>query len=104
MDEHLGYSKHTTQGYNSGISRNGSFPKTITTENADDVLLNIQRDRNGEFEPRIVPKGEAIFERMQEAILGMYSRGMTTYDVHKQIEEIKDWRSGRPMFPTLQNA
>jgi len=88
MDEHLGYSKHTTQGYNSGNSRNGSFPKTITTENVGDVLLNIPRDRNGEFEPRIVPKGETISEKIQEAILGMYSRGMSTSDVRKQIEEI----------------
>jgi transposase-like protein len=88
MDEHLGYPKHTTQGYNSGNSRNGSFPKTITTENVGDVLLNIPRDRNGEFEPRIVPKGETISEKIQEAILGMYSRGMTTSDVRKQIEEI----------------
>jgi putative transposase len=88
MDDHLGYSKHTTAGYNSGNSRNGSFPKTITTENAGDVLLKIPRDRNGEFEPRIVPKGETISEKIQEAILGMYSRGMTTSDVRKQIEEI----------------
>ena len=88
MDEHLGYPKHTTQGYNSGNSRNGSFPKTITTENVGDVLLNIPRDRNGEFEPRIVPKGETISGKIHEAVLCMYSRGMTTSDVRKQIEEI----------------
>jgi transposase-like protein len=88
MDEHLGYSKHKTQGYNSGNSRNGSFPKTITTENVGDVLLNIPRDRNGEFEPRIIPKGETISGKIEDAIIGMYSRGMTTSDVRKQIEEI----------------
>ena len=88
MDEHLGYHKHTTEGYNSGNSRNGSFPKTITTENVGDVLLNIPRDRNGEFEPRIIPKGETISAKIQDAILGMYSRGMTTSDVRKQVEEI----------------
>lgn len=88
LDEHLGYSKHTVKGYNSGNSRNGSFPKTITTENVGDVVLNIPRDRNGEFEPRIIPKGETISTKIQEAILGMYSRGMTTSDVRKQVEEI----------------
>jgi len=88
MDEHLGYHKHTTEGYNSGNSRNGSFPKTITTENVGDVLLDIPRDRNGEFEPRIIPKGETISAKIQDAILGMYSRGMTTSDVRKQVEEI----------------
>lgn len=88
MDEHLGYSKHTTEGYNTGNSRNGTFAKTITTENVGDVLLNIPRDRNGAFEPQAVPKGETISSKIQEAILGMYSRGMTTSDVRKQVEEV----------------
>lgn len=88
MDEHLGYSKHTTEGYNTGNSRNGSFSKTIITENVGDVVLNIPRDRNGQFEPQVVPKGETISSRIQEAILGMYSRGMTTSDVRKQVEEV----------------
>lgn len=88
MDEHLGYSKHNTEGYNTGNSRNGSFSKTITTENVGDVLLNIPRDRNGQFEPQVIPKGETISSGIQEAILGMYSRGMTTSDVRRQVEEI----------------
>jgi len=88
MDEHLGYYKHTIDGYNSGNSRNGSFSKTITTENVGEVVLNIPRDRNGAFEPQIIPKGETISSKIQEAILGMYSRGMTTSDVRKQVESI----------------
>jgi len=88
LDEHLGYSKHSVEGYNSGNSRNGSFPKTITTENVGDVVLNIPRDRLGEFEPQIIPKGETISIKIQDAILGMYSRGMTTSDVRKQVLEI----------------
>jgi transposase-like protein len=88
LDEHLGYSKHEVAGYNSGNSRNGSFPKTITTENVGDVVLNIPRDRLGEFEPQIIPKGETISTKIQDAILGMYSRGMTTSDVRKQVLEI----------------
>ena len=88
LDEHLGYSKHAVAGYNSGNSRNGSFPKTITTENVGDVVLNIPRDRLGEFEPQIIPKGETISTKIQDAILGMYSRGMTISDVRKQVLEI----------------
>jgi transposase-like protein len=88
MDEHLGYHKHTVDGYNSGNSRNGTFPKTITTENVGDVILNIPRDRNGAFEPQVIPKGETISGKIQDAILGMYSRGMTTSDVRKQVEQI----------------
>ncbi len=85
MDEHLGYSKHSVDGYNSGNSRNGTFPKTVTTENVGDVILNIPRDRLGAFEPVILPKGETISSKIQDAILGMYGRGMTTSDVRKQV-------------------
>ncbi|MCC6372194.1 MAG: transposase, partial [Bacteroidia bacterium] len=88
LDEHLGYTKHTKEGYNSGNSRNGTFPKTVTTENVGDVLLNIPRDRNGQFEPQIIPKGQTISSKIEEAILGMYSRGMTTSDVRHQVLEI----------------
>lgn len=85
LDEQLGYSKHAKEGYNTGNSRNGSFSKTITTENVGDIVLNIPRDRNGEFEPRVVPKGQTISSQIEDAILGMYSRGMTTSDVCHQV-------------------
>lgn len=88
LDEHLGYSKHTKEGYNTGNSRNGSFPKTITTENVGEVVLNIPRDRNGVFEPLIIPKGQTISSKIEDAIIGMYSRGMTTSDVRKQVLDI----------------
>jgi len=88
LDEHLGYSKHTKEGYNTGNSRNGFFPKTVTTENIGEVVLNIPRDRNGAFEPLIIPKGQTISGKIEEAIIGMYSRGMTTSDVRKQVSEI----------------
>lgn len=88
LDDHLGYSKHTKEGYNTGNSRNGSYPKTITTENVGEVVLNIPRDRNGAFEPMIIPKGQTISSKIEEAIIGMYGRGMTTSDVRKQVLEI----------------
>ena len=72
LDEHLGYSKHTTDGYNSGNSRNGSFPKTITTENVGEVVVNIPRDRNGEFEPQVIPKGQTISSKIEDAIHGLF--------------------------------
>lgn len=88
LDEHLGYPKHAKEGDNSGNSRNGSFSKTITTESLGDVVLNIPRDRNGDFKPQVIPKGQTISSKIEDAILGMYSRGMTTSDVRKQVLEI----------------
>ena len=88
LEEHLGYPKHTKEGYNTGNSRNGTFPKTVITENVGEVMLNIPRDRNGEFEPQIIPKGRTISSKIEDSIIGMYSRGMTTSDVRKQVQEI----------------
>lgn len=88
LDEHLGYSKHSKDGYHSGNSRNGTFSKTIKTENIGDVVLNIPRDRNGKFEPQIIPKGQTISSKIEDAILGMYSRGMTVSDVRAQVLDI----------------
>jgi transposase-like protein len=88
LDDHLGYVKHAKEGYNSGNSRNGTFSKTVTSENVGDLVLNIPRDRNAEFEPRIIPKGETISGKIEDAIIGMYSRGMTTSDVCAQVQEI----------------
>lgn len=88
LEEHLGYSKHAKEGYNSGNSRNGSFPKTINTENVGEVLLNIPRDRNAEFSPQVIPKGDTISAKIEDAIIGMYSRGMTASDICNQVEDI----------------
>ncbi len=92
MDEHLGYGKHQTSGYNTGNSRNGTFPKNMKTENVGEVLLNIPRDRKGEFEPIIIPKGETMSGKIEDAILGMYSRGMTSSDICNQVQDIYGFR------------
>ncbi len=88
LDAHLGYEKHNKDGYNSGNSRNGSYSKKIKTENLGDVVLNIPRDRNSEFEPQLIPKGQRMSDKLEEAITGMYSRGMTTSDISTQVKEI----------------
>lgn len=87
MTDYLGYSKHSPAGRNSGNSRNGSYPKTITTDNGN-IPLNIPRDRNGEFEPIIVPKHESRLGEFEDIIISMYAKGMTTRDIQKHIEEI----------------
>src|ERR1700761_4368841 len=52
LDGHLGYEKHAPEGRNSGNSRNGSYKKKVKTESLGDMVLNIPRDRNSEFEPQ----------------------------------------------------
>lgn len=88
LDNHLGYEKHSKEGYGSGNSRNGTYLKKVKTENLGDVLLSIPRDRNSEFEPQLIPKGQRMSDKLEEAITGMYSRGMTTSDISAQVKEI----------------
>lgn len=88
LDEYLGYQKYAKEGHHSGNSRNGSFPKTVKTDSLGDMILNIPRDRNSEFSPRLIPKGHRMSDRLEEAIIGMYSRGMTTSDISRQVKEV----------------
>lgn len=88
LDEYLGYEKYSKEGYNSGNSRNGTYPKTVKTESLGDMLLNIPRDRNSEFSPQLIAKGHRMSDQLEEAIIGMYSRGMTTSDIRTQVKEV----------------
>lgn len=88
LETYLGYEKHSKQGYGSGNSRNGFYSKKVKTDNLGDLVLNIPRDRNGEFEPQLIPKGQRMSDKLEEAITGMYSRGMTTSDISQQVKDI----------------
>lgn len=87
MDHHLGYSKHSPAGKNSGNSRNGKSKKTIITEQGE-VPIEIPRDRNGEYEPQIVKKHQRRFEGFDDKIISMYGRGMTTRDIQGHLKDI----------------
>lgn len=88
LDEHLGYEKHSRDGHNSGNSRNGSYAKKVKTDSLGDLVLNIPRDRNSEFEPQLIPKGSRMSDKLEESIISMYSRGMTTSDISSHVKEI----------------
>ena len=84
---YLGYDKHDPAGRGSGNSRNGTSPKVLLTE-AGAVDLDIPRDRNGDFEPQIVPKGTTRLKGFNDRIVSLYARGMTVRDVQAHLEEI----------------
>ena len=96
MTEHLGYLKHSPVGNNSGNSRNGKFSKNIKTDNGL-IDLEIPRDRNAEFEPIVVKKHESRLGKIEDNIISMYAKGMTTRDIQSHIEEIY----GVQISPTL---
>jgi putative transposase len=84
---HLGYGKHDPAGKNSGNSRNGTTPKTLKGEFGN-LDLATPRDRNGSFEPQIVAKGQRRFEGFDQAIISLYSRGLTTREIEGHLLEI----------------
>ena len=87
MEDHLGYAKGDPAGDGSGNSRNGSYGKTVTTTSGP-VRINVPRDRNGEFEPQIVVKGQRRAGQVDDMILSLYARGMTTRDIQAHLAEI----------------
>ena len=87
MAEHLGYEKHDPEGNNSGNSRNGVTRKTLKGDFGE-VEVETPRDRNGEFEPRIVQKNQTRWAGFDDKILSMYSRGMSVRDIQGHLEEM----------------
>ena len=87
MTNHLGYEKHATEGHHSGNSRNGTSAKKLKTEHGE-MPLEIPRDRNGSFDPKIVRKGQTRFDGFDDKILSMYARGMTTSEIRGHLEEM----------------
>ncbi len=87
MDDHLGYEKHQRSPDLISNSRNGTSKKTVSTD-IGNVPLDIPRDRNGGFEPQIIPKHQRRFEGFDDKIISMYGLGMTTRDVQKHLYEI----------------
>src|ERR1044072_104523 len=69
---HLGYEKNSSDGKNTGNSRNGSFPKTIKGKRGQ-VRIDLPRDRAGEFQPQIIKKGHPRFDGFDDKIISMYS-------------------------------
>lgn len=87
MTEHIGYEKYDPKGRNSGNSRNGHSEKTLKTSFGP-ATLEIPRDRNGSFEPVAVRKYETIDNDVEQRIISMYAKGLTTRDIQSHMQEI----------------
>jgi putative transposase len=81
---HLGYEKGDPAGRGTPNSRNGSSPKTLATE-VGPVPLAVPRDRDGSFEPRLVPKGARRAGGLDEVIISLYAGGMTVRDIQHHL-------------------
>ena len=118
MDASIGYTKNKKSDVTSENKRNGYSPKTVKSQYGE-FQVDIPRDRAGEFEPKIIPKYQRDISGIEEKVISLYARGMTTRDIHDQLQdlygielsadmvskitdkilpEVKEWQS-RPLDP-----
>ena len=87
MDEHLGYDKNSVLGNNSGNSRNGYNKKTVISDYGLSEIA-VPRDRNGEFEPKVLQKRQVRTDEIEHKIMAMYTKGMSQRDIEDNVREI----------------
>ena len=103
MTEHLGYEKNSNAGDNSGNSRNGHTEKTVLLENQS-ATIEVPRDREGTFEPVIVPKHEKRVPLFNDQIISMYSFGMSDRDIKTHLEQIYNVEVSPDLISRVTNA
>ena len=96
LNSHLGYEKYAIEQKQTPNSRNGRPKKTLSTQYGD-VELAIPRDRQGTFEPAVVPKYQTTMPGIEDQIVALYARGMTTRDIQAQLQDLY----GMDVSPTL---
>ncbi len=88
MTEHLGYEKHDPAGAGSDNIRNGTSSKTVLRGNTGPVEIDVPRDRAGTFEPQIVKKRQRRLGEVDEIVLSLYAKGLTTGEISAHFAEI----------------
>jgi transposase-like protein len=88
MTEHLGHEKHGRPVTGSGNVRNGARPKTVLTESTGQVGIDVPRDRDGSLEPQIVTKRQRRLTGVDEIVLSLYAKGLTTGEISAHFAEI----------------
>ncbi len=88
MAEHVGYDKHAAEGRNRGNSRNGKRTKTVLTDACGQVDIEVPRDRDGTFEPVIVKKRQRRLSEVDEVVLSLYAKGLTTGEISAHFADV----------------
>ena len=87
MDATLGYEKNQKGNVQSSNKRNGHSPKTLKSQYGE-FQIDVPRDRNGEFEPKLIPKYQRDVSGIEEKVISLYARGMSTRDIHDQLQDL----------------
>ncbi|WP_342271831.1 IS256 family transposase [Candidatus Tisiphia endosymbiont of Parasteatoda lunata] len=88
LDHELGYSKHSKMPKVDNNRRNGSYEKTVIDGDGRKLTVEVPRDREGEYNPQLIPKGLRRFNGFDEKVISLYGRGMTVSEIRGHLEEI----------------
>jgi len=91
LDGHLGYEKHDQSPKETTNRRNGTYPKTVRSKMGE-IPLSIPRDREGDYEPTLVPNGSRDVSGIEEKVISMYAKGMSDRDISETVEDIYGFR------------
>jgi putative transposase len=100
ITDHLGYGKHDAEGRDGGNSRNGRRAKTVLTE-VGPVEIDVPRDRDGSFEPRIVAKRQRRLSGIDELVISLSAKGLTTGEVAAHLAEVYGAQVSRQTISTI---
>ena len=103
MTDHLGYEQGAAEGQGSGNSRNGVGKKTLRTDQGE-VTVEVPRDRNGTFEPKLVTKHQRSSKGFDDKILSMYARDMSVREIQAHLPEIYGTEVSPDLISSVTNA
>lgn len=104
LEHELGYSKHSKMPKVDNNRRNGSYEKTIIDDDGRKVTLEVPRDREGEFVPKLIPKGLRRFSGFDDKVISLYGRGMTVSEIRGHLEEIYQTEVSGDLISTITDG
>ncbi len=87
LDATLGYEKNNKGNVETSNKRNGHSPKNLKSQYGE-FQIDVPQDRNGEFEPKLIPKYQRDVSGIEEKVISLYGRGMSTRDIHDQLQDL----------------
>ena len=103
LNHHLGYESNSKEPKDTENRRNGSTPKTLKTSMGE-VKIDSPRDRDGSFEPQIIPKRTKDVSAIEDKVISMYARGMSQRDISSTIEEIYGFSVSHEMISDITDT
>ena len=104
LDHELGYSKHSKIPKSKENRRNGNYSKTILDDDGHKIPIEVPRDRSGEYEPKLIPKGVRRFTGFDDKVISLYSRGMTMSEIQGHLEEIYHTEVSKELISTVTDG